>query len=101
MPAACCWAGAAMAEGELAAGAARLPPEPSAPVPRPGSRTGAWRLLPVMLSARRKKPSARGTLRDTGLLPVVAALAACAVLGVYAGPLTTLLHAAAQAVATP
>ena len=36
-----------------------------------------------------------------GLLPVVAALAACAVLGVYAGPLTTLLHAAARTVVTP
>jgi hydrogenase-4 component F len=30
-----------------------------------------------------------------GLAPVAAALAACAVLGVYAGPLTTLLHSAA------
>jgi hydrogenase-4 component F len=37
----------------------------------------------------------------TMLVPVVAALAACAVLGVYAGPLTTLLRAAAQIVATP
>ena len=82
--------------------AAPLPPEPSAPVPRPGSRTGAWRLLPVTLSARRRRAvrTAR-TLRGHGLLPVVAALAACAVLGVYAGPLTTLLHAAAQAAATP
>jgi hydrogenase-4 component F len=35
---------------------------------------------------------ARGT---AGLVPVVAALAACAALGVYAGPLTTLLHSAA------
>ena len=31
-----------------------------------------------------------------GLAPVVAALAACAALGVYAGPLTTLLHSAAR-----
>jgi hydrogenase-4 component F len=36
-----------------------------------------------------------------GLLPVVVALAACAVLGVYAGPLTALLHEAAQTVVTP
>lgn len=34
----------------------------------------------------------RGT---AGLLPVIAALAACAILGLYAGPLTTLLHSAA------
>jgi hydrogenase-4 component F len=34
--------------------------------------------------------------RETaGLVPVVAALAACAALGVYAGPLTNLLHSAA------
>jgi hydrogenase-4 component F len=31
-----------------------------------------------------------------GLAPAVAALAACAVLGVYAGPLATLLHSAAR-----
>jgi hydrogenase-4 component F len=31
-----------------------------------------------------------------GLAPVVAALAACAVLGLYAGPLTVLLHSAAR-----
>jgi hypothetical protein len=34
-------------------------------------------------------------------MPVAVALAACAVLGVYAGPLTTRLHAAAQTVVTP
>jgi hydrogenase-4 component F len=39
--------------------------------------------------------------RSSGLTPVVIALSACAVLGVYAGPLTTLLHAAAQTVALP
>jgi hypothetical protein len=43
----------------------------------------------------------RAKLTGGGLLPVVVALAACAVLGVYAGPLTTLLHAAAQTAVTP
>ena len=38
--------------------------------------------------------AAGGTV--AGLAPAVAALAACAVLGVYAGPLTTLLHSAAH-----
>src|SRR5450756_1099392 len=33
---------------------------------------------------------------EVGIAPVVVALAACAALGVYAGPLTTLLHAAAS-----
>jgi hydrogenase-4 component F len=36
-----------------------------------------------------------------GLAPVVAALAACAILGVYAGPLTTLLHSAARTLTGP
>jgi hydrogenase-4 component F len=36
-----------------------------------------------------------------GLAPVVAALAACAVLGLYAGPLSTLLHAAARTLTGP
>jgi hydrogenase-4 component F len=44
-------------------------------------------------------PGANGTVAGSpagGLAPVVAALAACAVLGVCAGPLTTLLHSAAH-----
>jgi hydrogenase-4 component F len=40
-------------------------------------------------------PAAAVTRDRAGLVPVVGALAACAVLGLYAGPLTVLLHSAA------
>jgi hydrogenase-4 component F len=47
-------------------------------------------------------PPARGRaapLRVPGLMPAVAALSACAALGLYAGPLTVLLHSAAGTLA--
>jgi hydrogenase-4 component F len=43
-------------------------------------------------------PAAAVTRDRAGLAPVVAALAACAVLGVYGGPLTVLLHSAAATI---
>jgi hydrogenase-4 component F len=42
------------------------------------------------------QPSAIGASGAAGLAPVILALAACAVLGLYAGPLATLLHSAAR-----
>ncbi len=59
---------------------------------------GAWQLLPHRYHGEAASPP---EAPGYGLLPVLAALAACAVLGVSAGPLTTLLHAAAQTAVTP
>ena len=91
----------AATEGELAAGAAppRTGPE------RAGTATGiqnggvATLAPPAIRTAETAKPGTE--LPASGLLPVIVALAACAVLGVYAGPLTTLLNAATQAALTP
>ena len=67
----------------------------------------------MLLGDRHGPPTARRTARPpgtapappprhaawshaAGLAPVIAALAACAVLGIYAGPLAGLLHSAAR-----
>jgi hydrogenase-4 component F len=55
----------------------------------------------AVLTRREPVTVTTATLRPWGLVPVVIALVGCAALGVYAGPLTTLLHAAAQTVVTP
>jgi hydrogenase-4 component F len=90
----------AAAEGEPAAGAA----PPRTGTERAGTSTGlpngsVATLARPVTTAEAARPRAK--LTGGGLLPVVVALAACAVLGVYAGPLTTLLHAAAQTAVTP
>lgn len=62
-------------------------------------------LLGPDAGARTDGPAAGAATADgpgsatAGLAPVVAALAACAVLGLYAGPLVPLLHSAARALA--
>ncbi|MGH3245095.1 MAG: proton-conducting transporter membrane subunit [Trebonia sp.] len=63
--------------------------------------TGAGAAATPVLTRPVPAPVTNLRLRPAGLAPVVIALAACAVLGVYAGPLTTLLHAAAQTIVTP
>jgi hydrogenase-4 component F len=88
-------------DGELAAGAGPSAPEPERAGSTPDFQNGAVATLapPAMRTAETAQPGAK--LPAHGLLPVVVALAACAALGVYAGPLTTLLHAAAQSLAAP
>jgi len=88
-------------DGELAAGAAPPLTDPVRAGTAPRIQNGGVATLapPAVPLAEPAAPAAKLTAR--GLLPAAAALAACAVLGVYAGPLTTLLHAAAQAVAVP
>ncbi|TVZ01159.1 hydrogenase [Trebonia kvetii] len=91
----------AATDGELAAGAAPPPARTvragTAPVIQNGGVATA--APPAIRAAETAKPDAR--LPGSGLLPVVVALAACAALGVYAGPLATLLHAAARTIVTP
>ena len=91
----------AATEGELAAGAAppRTGPERAGTAPRIQNGGVATLAPPTIRTAETAKPGTE--LPASGLLPVVVALAACAVLGVYAGPLTTLLNAATQAALTP
>ena len=82
---------------ELAAGA----PPPEAGTQRAGTAPviqngGVATAAPPAI--RTAEAARRGSL---DLAPVVIALATCAAIGVYAGPLAALLHAAAQTVVTP
>jgi len=91
----------AATDGGLAAGAPPPHAEPGRTGTAPVIQNGSVATLaaPAVRSADTATPGAK--LAASGLLPVVVALSACAVLGVYAGPVTTLLHAAAQTVVTP
>jgi hydrogenase-4 component F len=90
----------AAVEGELAASAApRWTRTEHAGTATALPNGGVATLARTATTAEAAKP--RPKLPGYGLLPVLAALAACAVLGVWAGPLTTLLHAAAQTAVTP
>jgi hydrogenase-4 component F len=66
----------------------RMPLSPGEPHPPDAVRRGGT-------GTRNESAAGPQTRRRPAELPVVIALAACAVIGVYAGPLTTLLHSAA------